>query len=92
MCIRDRFIDTDTYNEIDDQFALVQALLAQQLHSTINVVAISAAPFHNTVRNTRDYAHGMELSYQEIQDILEILDCGWRGQIYRGFYPDNGAK
>ena len=35
--VKDVFIDTDTYNEIDDQFALVQALLSQQLHSTINV-------------------------------------------------------
>ena len=82
--VKDVFIDTDTYNEIDDQFALVQALLSQQLHSTINVVAIGAAPFHNTVRNTRDYAHGMELSYKEIQNILEALDCGWSGQTYRG--------
>ena len=78
------FIDTDTYNEIDDQFAIVQALLSQQLHSAINVVAISAAPFHNTVRKTEDYAHGMELSYKEIQNILEILNCGWSGPTYKG--------
>jgi len=82
--IKDVFIDTDTYNEIDDQFALVQALLSQQLHSTINVIAIGAAPFHNTVRKTKNYAHGMELSYEEIQNILGILDCGWSGPTYKG--------
>jgi len=82
--IKDVFIDTDTYNEIDDQFALVHALLSQQCHSAINVVAIGAAPFHAPVRKTKNYSHGMELSYEEIQNILEILDCGWNGPTYKG--------
>ena len=82
--LKDVFIDTDTYNEIDDQFALVNALLADKLNSELKVIGIGAAPFHNQSRDTRDYAHGMELSYQEIQNILEILDCGWRGPVYKG--------
>ena len=82
--LKDVFIDTDTYNEIDDQFALVHALLADKLNSELKVIGIGAAPFHNQSRDTRDYAHGMELSYQEIQNILRILDCGWKGPVYKG--------
>ena len=37
-------LDTDTYNEIDDQFALVQAMLSPE---RIGLEAIYAAPFHN---------------------------------------------
>ena len=36
-------LDTDTYNEIDDQFALVYALLSPELR----VEAVYAAPFLN---------------------------------------------
>lgn len=78
------FIDTDTYNEIDDQFAIVQLLLAQELYSQVDVVGIAAAPFHNQSRNTSSYAQGMELSYKEIENILEILGCQWNGPIYKG--------
>ena len=78
------FVDTDTYNEIDDQFALVQLLLSQILCSSVEVVAIAAAPFHNQSRNTDNYGQGMELSYKEIQNILNVLDCGWDGPIYKG--------
>ena len=37
-------LDTDTYNEIDDQFALVYALLCPE---KLNVEAVYAAPFTN---------------------------------------------
>ena len=37
-------LDTDTYNEIDDQFAVVHALLSPEY---LNVEAMYAAPFHN---------------------------------------------
>ncbi|MDB5059507.1 MAG: Inosine/uridine-preferring nucleoside hydrolase, partial [Chloroflexi bacterium] len=37
-------LDTDTYNEIDDQFAIAYALLSPE---RIVVEAIYAAPFHN---------------------------------------------
>ena len=36
------FLDTDTYNEIDDQFALVQMLFSKE---KIEVQSINAAPF-----------------------------------------------
>ena len=38
-------LDTDTYNEIDDQFALVYALISPEL----DVKAVYAAPFKNNI-------------------------------------------
>ncbi len=40
----DIVLDTDAYNEIDDQFAIGYALLSPE---HIKVKAIYAAPFHN---------------------------------------------
>ena len=38
-------LDTDTYNEIDDQFALVYALLSPN----VQLEAVYAAPFFNAL-------------------------------------------
>ncbi|MER8428187.1 hypothetical protein [Mesorhizobium sp. M1403] len=54
-------LDTDTYNEIDDQFAVVQMLLSAD---RLDLQAIYAAPFHNA--RSENPGHGMELSYDEI--------------------------
>ena len=62
-------LDTDTYNEVDDQFALVQALLSPD---KLDVEAIYAAPFHND--RSSGPADGMERSYEEILRLLERLD------------------
>ena len=51
-------LDTDTYNEIDDQFALVWALLSPE---KLAMEAIYAAPFHNARSNGP--GDGMERSY-----------------------------
>ncbi len=72
-------LDTDTYNEIDDQFALVHMLLSPR---RIALEAIYAAPFHNS-RSTGP-GHGMELSYEEILRLLERLDVSARGLVHRG--------
>ena len=65
-------LDTDTYNETDDQFALVHALLSPE---RLAVEAIYAAPFHN--QRSDGPGHGMELSYQEILRLLQRLGrCG----------------
>ena len=37
-------LDTDTYNEVDDQFAVVHALMSP---NRLSVEALYAAPFHN---------------------------------------------
>ena len=70
--------DTDTYNEIDDQFALVYALISPEL----NVQAVYAAPFKNS-RSTGP-GDGMEKSYEEILRVLAKLDRSPDGFAFRG--------
>lgn len=64
----DVVLDTDAYNEIDDQFAISYMLLSKD---KINTKAIYAAPFFNS-RSTGP-ADGMEKSYHEIRKLLGIL-------------------
>ena len=82
--IKNIWIDADAFNEVDDQFAIVHALLADTVNSEVNLVGMSAAPFHNQARKTKNHGHGMELSYKEMERILNILDCGWQGELYKG--------
>lgn len=72
-------LDTDTYNEIDDQFALVQMFLSPE---RIQLEAIYAAPFFND--RSSSPGEGMELSYQEILELLKRLDVNPEGLVYRG--------
>ena len=72
-------LDTDAYNETDDQFALVHALLSPK---RLQVEAIYAAPFHNG-RSTGP-GHGMELSYQEILRFLQELRLPAEVPVQRG--------
>ena len=72
-------LDTDTYNEIDDQFALTYALLSPE---KLSVEAVYAAPFHNT-RSTGP-ADGMEKSYDEILRLLDFLGRAADGFAFRG--------
>jgi hypothetical protein len=64
----DAVLDTDTYNEIDDQFAL--SLLVKSPEK-FNIKGIHAAPFHN--RKSTGPGDGMEKSYEEIQRVLSLL-------------------
>jgi len=61
-------LDTDTYNEIDDQFALALAMLSPD---EIELLAVTAAPFHNS--NSNSYADGMEKSYKEAVTIMDLV-------------------
>ena len=61
-------LDTDTYNEVDDQFAVAYALLAPE---ALTVEGIYAAPFFNA-RSTGPN-DGMERSYEEILRVIERL-------------------
>lgn len=74
----DVVMDTDTFNEIDDQFAVTYALLSPQL----NVKALYAAPFFNT--NSTSPADGMERSYQELLRLLDRLGRSAEGMAFRG--------
>ena len=73
-------LDTDAYNEIDDQFAIVYALLSKD---KFDLQALYAAPFHNELSDgPKD---GMEKSYEEIRRILERMDEPARdGFVFRG--------
>lgn len=64
----DAVLDTDTYNEIDDQFAVVYTALSP----AIDVAAMYAAPFHNV--NSEGPADGMEKSYDELVRVLDLID------------------
>ena len=72
-------IDTDTYNEIDDQFAVVYALLSPE---KLNVEALYAAPFFN--ERAESPGHGMALSYDEIGRLLDRLALSTDNFAYRG--------
>jgi inosine-uridine nucleoside N-ribohydrolase len=61
-------IDTDTYNEIDDQFAVVYALLSPE---RIQVEALYAAPFQN--ERSVGPEEGMLKSYEELHRLLDRL-------------------
>ena len=61
-------IDTDTYNEIDDQFAVTYALLSPE---RLSVEAIYAAPFTND--RSSGPGDGMQKSYDEILRLLARL-------------------
>ncbi len=72
-------LDTDTYNEIDDQFAVVHAILSPK---ELNLEAIYAAPFHNN-RSTGP-EDGMEKSYDEILRLLNFLQVKSKNFVYKG--------
>jgi purine nucleosidase len=61
-------VDTDTYNEIDDQFAVIYALLSPE---RIRVEALYAAPFHN--ERTTGPEDGMRQSLDELHRLLDRL-------------------
>ncbi len=63
----DVVLDTDAYNEIDDQFAIAYLLCSKE---KLNTVAMYAAPFHNS--NSNGPEDGMEKSYDELQKILSL--------------------
>ena len=72
-------MDTDTFNEIDDQFAIVQMLLSTE---RLDVEAIYAAPFHNS--RSSGPGDGMERSYEEILQLLQRLNMSPEGLVHRG--------
>ena len=72
-------LDTDTYNEIDDQFAVAYAMCSPE---KLTVEAIYAAPFLNE-RSTGP-GDGMAKSYEEILRLLERLHRAPAGGVYRG--------
>ncbi|MBP3359982.1 MAG: nucleoside hydrolase [Clostridia bacterium] len=76
----DVVLDTDTFNEVDDQFALAYMLASKE---KLNVKAVYAAPFLN--EKSESPKDGMNKSYDEIIRILklagheELIDNTYRG-------------
>ena len=83
----DAVLDTDTYNEIDDQFALAYLIKNDE---KLSLKAIYAAPFSNDKAETP--AIGMQKSYDEIRHILtlmgreDLFNCTYYGS--EGYLPD----
>lgn len=76
----DVVLDTDTYNEIDDQFALSYMVKSDE---KLNVKAIYAAPFFNEKSSGPE--DGMEKSYEEILRLLTLLGReDLKKEVYRG--------
>lgn len=74
-------LDTDAYNEVDDQFAIAYAMRSSD---RIELLSINAAPFLNS-RST-SAGDGMEKSYREIFKITALTDseAAVRIPVYRG--------
>lgn len=64
----DVVIDTDAYNETDDQFAIAYLLCLQE---RVRVQALYAAPFFN--KKSLSPLDGMNKSYDEILHILSLM-------------------
>ena len=80
-------LDTDTYNECDDQFALSYMLLSQD---RFNIEAITVAPYHHD--NDISIEEGQEKSYQEILKICNWLNFDIKNKVFKGSdgYIENG--
>ena len=65
--VMDAVIDTDAFNEVDDQYAIAYAL---KNTDRISVRALYAAPFLN--ENSASPADGMEKSYGELLTLLKL--------------------
>lgn len=82
----DMVLDTDAYNEVDDQYAISYMLSNR---GRLNVKAIYAAPFSN-IRSDGP-CDGMEKSYDEIKKVLSLIGGAEGIQVYKGsagYLPD----
>lgn len=65
----DVVLDTDAFNEVDDQYAIAYLLRSEE---ALNLKEIYAAPFFN--KHSDSPRDGMEKSYDEIIKILKLAD------------------
>lgn len=88
-------LDTDTYNECDDQFALSYLIKNKNL---FNIEAITIAPYSHTTRNV-SVIEGQELSYNEVIKISKWLNFDIKDKVFKGsmdylqngYYENNSA-
>ena len=85
-------IDSDTYNEVDDQFAISYALLSPE---RLNVQAVYAAPFSgaffakrlglgDSLPMTQDLSVGMQQSLDESRKLHRLLQIDPEGRTFAG--------
>lgn len=81
-------LDTDTYNECDDQFALSYLIKNKD---KFNIEAITVAPYSHKTRNV-SVLEGQELSYNEILKICKWLNYDTTDKVFKGSmdYIQNG--
>lgn len=81
----DVILDTDAYNEIDDQFAIAYMFANGD---KLNVKAIYAAPFYFPEMNQKSQsaADGMARSYDEILNVLSMINGAEKVKkdVYKG--------
>ena len=73
-------LDTDTYNECDDQFALAYMIKNQDI---FNIEAITVAPYSHKERN-ETVILGREKSYNEILKICNWLKFNTTNRVFKG--------
>ncbi|MBQ2726063.1 MAG: nucleoside hydrolase [Clostridia bacterium] len=71
-------VDTDAYNEMDDQFSILYALCSDRME----VIAVNAAPFRNDRADT--FEDGMVKSYEEILRLTALLPDGDSIPVFHG--------
>lgn len=76
-------LDTDTFNEIDDQFAVVYAMKSKE---KIKVEAFYAAPFYcpEMTAASSSPGDGMEKSRTELVKIMDLLKTRHKGFVFKG--------
>ena len=71
-------LDTDTDNEVDDQFAIAYAMLSDK----VDLLGLCAAPYVND--RAPDPATGAENSYLEMVKVRDMIDPEKKVPCYRG--------
>lgn len=71
-------LDTDTFNEIDDQYALAYCYVSD----CMDLVAVHAAPYFND--RSVSFEDGMIKSYNEIKKVLSLIDPDYTVPVFEG--------
>ena len=76
-------LDTDMFNEIDDQFALTYLMTSLDV---FDVEAITIAPFFNSgYAKAKTIEEGTEKSYNRTLEILDMIDMSkYKKKVYKG--------
>ncbi len=80
-------LDSDTYNEEDDQFAVAYAMLSRD---SVDLLALQAEPFHNG--NSSGPEDGMLKSVAELRKVAGLAEPGHTVPVFEGsrrFLPDS---